>query len=172
VADVAAASFRSIATSGPGSGLVLSRRPFSPSERLFWDRRTCSGAGPESPDALRQGVCRRTAKLTANRANYPLFRQTAADGCKPLSFGLRRSMPQWSSAGIGSHQRSPNGAEQPQLAGPPAQAARTIRTGDSDCGRDAHTAAVRRSSRGWSALQAVALLGLGVGRVEQWHAAL
>jgi len=26
---------------------------------------------------------------------------------RPLSFGLRRSMPQWLSAGIGSHQRSP-----------------------------------------------------------------
>jgi hypothetical protein len=42
---------------------------------------------------------------------------------------------------------------------------------DVDGHHDGHTAA-GRSGKGWNLLQAVALLGLGVGRVEQRHAAL
>jgi hypothetical protein len=76
--------------------------------------------------------------------------------------------PHWVLVRTDAHgrRRSPavaKGSEESQVAAGPAQAAGRMRAGDSDCGPDGHAVAVR-SSRGRNVLQAVALLGPGIGR--------
>ena len=72
--------------------------------------------------------------------------------------------------GVGGHQRVTHEAEKPCSPALPTAAAR-IRTGDSDYGSDGQTVAGRRSSTGGACLQAVALLGPGISRIQQRHAA-
>ena len=125
-------------TPEPWSGATLN------TQRIRWLQRTW-----QSPSALSRVQCQASAALAA----VALASAMNPDARNAVSSTTSTELgPRWVRAATVAHghQRSPtvtNGSEEPQVTGPPAQAAGMMPAGDSDCGPESRGGKAVRAYR-------------------------